>query len=72
MDITDTRIMGNEATIDYEIAFIKMCGLDYDEYLENPKILTREILEEHFHDINFLLFTEEKTIRALKFGYQAL
>lgn len=40
MDIYDTTIMGNERTIEFEIKFIlDICGLDWDEYLKNPKIL---------------------------------
>ncbi|MBA7541508.1 hypothetical protein ES705_33822 [subsurface metagenome] len=44
-------IMGGDDQADIESYIVTICGLDYEEYLMDKKILTQSVFESHLVDI---------------------
>ena len=47
----DEGIWDGETQYDYITDIIGMCGLDYEDYLRDKRILTQEILEKNLEDL---------------------
>ena len=59
MEIYSTKIMGNEKAIDLEIKIIEdCCGLNYDDYLNDFKVLTKHLFEQNFNCISTLIINQ--------------
>lgn len=51
LTIFDATIMGGNLQLIIESNIVKICGIDFDHYLDNKKILSKEIFEENFSRI---------------------
>ena len=51
MTIFDATIMGGNLQLIIESNIVKICGIDFDHYLDNKKTLSKEIFEENFSKI---------------------
>jgi len=60
-------IMAGDEQWDIEYNLIKICGLNFKEYMENEKILTKNIIEENFEKIIEFIGNEKSHI-----AYQVL
>jgi len=66
----DATIMGGDAQRDLERKFIEVCGLNYGDYLENRKIVTREIFEKNFDKIvNYIHRSRDNCLAYQVLGY---
>lgn len=67
MTINSPNIMAGDEQWDIEYKFIKICGLNIKEYMENEKILNKNIFEKNFKNLIEFVESEKSHI-----AYQVL